>query len=224
LLREWPILLNREKSLEYSLSCQIYTAYGTLLREGLKFQNQSWGLLTLLRLTRQYKATDPRDKVFAVIGIVTNVDSIPVDLKPDYGLSTEEVYLSVAMHNLEKLKNLELLAHAGTNSTSQNPKCPSWVPDWIHSNEYRAVLAPTAAKTKFCSAGDSQPTLSISADKKILTIRGAVIDIISHLDHSVMYGEEDLKLDPCTQAGQDRMNLRSKANFEKFEAFRRSSI
>lgn len=188
------------------------------LRQALRFQNQNWALLGLLRLTRQYKATDPRDKVFAVMGVVTNADSIPVDLKPDYGLSTEEVFLSVAIHNLEKLKNLELLAQAGASSAGQNPKLPSWVPDWIYSNECRAVIAATVVKTKFCSAGDSQPTLSISADKKILTIRGAVIDTISQLDHSVHYGEEDLKLDHCTEAGQARMDLRSKANAENFEA------
>lgn len=127
------------------------------------------------------------------MGVVTNANSIPINLKPDYGLSTEEVYLSVAVHNLEKLKNLELLAHAGSSLAPQNPKLPSWVPDWICSNDGRAVIAATAVKIKFCAAGDSQPTLSISAEKTILTIRGAVIDTISQLDHSVVYGEEDLK-------------------------------
>jgi hypothetical protein len=189
------------------------------LRQALKFQSQGWGLLGLLRLTRKYKATDPSDKVFAVMGVITDPDSIPVDFKPDYGLSTEEVYLSVAMHNLEKITNLELLAQAGTCSAPHNSNLPSWVPDWICSNDHPAVIATTVERTKSCSAGESQPTLSISADKKILTIRGVVIDTILQLDHSVLYGEDGLKLDDCTEAGQARINLRSKANAENFETF-----
>ncbi|KAE8445911.1 hypothetical protein EG329_012690 [Mollisiaceae sp. DMI_Dod_QoI] len=189
------------------------------LRQAIQFQNNSWGLLSLLRLTRKYKATDPRDKVFALMGVVTDAGSILVDLKPDYRLSTEEVYLSVALHYLEKLKNLELLAHAGINSALRNPKLPSWIPDWGSCNENRAVIAATVVKTNFCAAGDSQPTLSISADKKVLSIRGAVIDTISQQDHSILYGDEDLALDHCTEAGRARLNLRSKINTESFEAF-----
>ena len=41
------------------------------------------------------------------MGIVTDPES--VSLTADYRISTEEVYLSVAVQNLEKLKNLELL-------------------------------------------------------------------------------------------------------------------
>jgi len=38
-------------------------------------QNHNWTLIQLLRSTRKYKATDPRDKVFALQGVVTDTNS-----------------------------------------------------------------------------------------------------------------------------------------------------
>jgi hypothetical protein len=70
-----------------------------------------------------------------------------------------------------------------------------------------------------CASGDSEPTLSISADQKILAVRGAIIDTISQLDTTILIGSEDAKLDHGTKAGQARIALRSKASFETYMAF-----
>jgi hypothetical protein len=81
-------------------------------------------------LTRRFLATDPRDKVFALIGLVGVPDSIGLEI--DYRLSTEEVYLSVASHSLEKIRDLGFLANGGIGSAPENPKLPSWVPECEH--------------------------------------------------------------------------------------------
>jgi hypothetical protein len=165
-----------------------------------KSQDMTFGLLDLLRLTRKHLSIDPRDKVFALMGVVTNADSMGI--KADYRLSTEEVYLSVAVHNLEKLKNLDLLGNGGISSKLQNPKLPTWVPDWSHDNDRRPVIATVARGRGMCASRDSQPILSISADQKILFVRGAIIDTISQLDTTILIGSEDAKLDHGTKAGQ----------------------
>src|ERR1700733_9422418 len=46
------------------------------LARAYKNLNKGRALLKLLRLTRQYMATDALDKVFALIGVVTDIDSI----------------------------------------------------------------------------------------------------------------------------------------------------
>jgi hypothetical protein len=182
-----------------------------------KSQDMTFGLLDLLRLTRKHLSIDPRDKVFALMGVVTNADSMGI--KADYRLSTEEVYLSVAVHNLEKLKNLDLLGNGGISSKLQNPKLPTWVPDWSHDNDRRPVIATVARGRGMCASRDSQPILSISADQKILFVRGAIIDTISQLDTTILIGSEDAKLDHGTKAGQARISLRGKASFENYMAF-----
>jgi hypothetical protein len=150
------------------------------------------------------------------MGIVTNPDSM--DIKADYRLSTIEVYLSVAIHNLGKLKNLELLGSGGISSAPQNLKLPSWVPDWSRVNRGSSI-ATLARRRGMCASGDTQPTLSISADKKILTVRGAIIDTISQLDATILIGDEDAKLDHGTIVGSARIALRSKTSFEGYMAF-----
>jgi hypothetical protein len=151
------------------------------------------------------------------MGIVTNSDTL--DIKADYRLSAVEVYLSVAIHNLEKLKDLELLGNAGSSSTPQNPKLPSWIPDWSHDNDRRLVKAAVARRRGMSVSGDTQPTLSISADKKVLTVRGAIIDTISRLDATILIGDVDAKPDHATVAGAARIALREKASFESYLAF-----
>ena len=185
------------------------------LKMALSEQTEGWPMLELLRLTRRYMATDPRDKVFALTGIVLDPDSIGLEL--DYRLSTEEVYLSVAIDNLIKLKNMVLLANGGISSALQNPKLASWVPDWSHGNDRRIIIASSAQILNFCAAGDSQPAISISADKKVLTIRGAIIDSISQLNTYTLFTNEDL-LDHGTKAGLAKIQLHIKAVDETLRA------
>jgi len=168
-------------------------------------------------LTRKYLSTDPRDKVFALMGIVTNPNSIGI--KADYKLSAEEVYLSVAVHNLVKLKNLELLGNGGISSAPQNPKLPFWVPDWSNVNDRRSVIAVVARRREMCAPGDSKSTLSISADKNILRARGAIINAISQLDTTILIGDEESNLNHGTAASLARIALRSKTSRKSYKAF-----
>jgi hypothetical protein len=58
-----------------------------------RFQNNgSLPLLELLELTQAAEATDPRDRVFALLGLVSPEESLPVRL--DYRLSPCEVFCS----------------------------------------------------------------------------------------------------------------------------------
>lgn len=56
------------------------------LSQGHKIKDATWDLLGLLRLTRKYMATDPRDKVFALMGVVTAPGSKCLEV--DYRLSS----------------------------------------------------------------------------------------------------------------------------------------
>jgi hypothetical protein len=45
-------------------------------------------------------ATDPRDKVYGLLGITTDLDPLDESLFPDYEKSVEEVYTTIARHFL----------------------------------------------------------------------------------------------------------------------------
>ena len=182
-------------------------------------QASVWELLGLLRLTRPFKSSDPRDKVYALIGLV--LDPQGIDLKADYNISTEDLYVSVAIESLDKRKDLTLLANAGMPSTPGDLKLPSWVPDWTNNNEGRAIIAATLAADAVnrSATKNSQPKLSISAGSKVLTIRGVQIDTIAKLETSLLFGEGVFQLDNDAVRREARWNLRCKACLDSYVAF-----
>jgi hypothetical protein len=81
-------------------------------------------LCTLLLRHRGTLASDPRDHVFALVGLAQDGDQLTVD----YELSASDIFVETAKHILVKQKNLRFLAAAGMSQRT-NPKLPSWVPD-----------------------------------------------------------------------------------------------
>lgn len=169
---------------------------------------EDWTLLELLRLTRKYNATDPRDKVFALHGVVTDPGSIGAAV--DYSKTLEEVYTDVAVHELMQKKTLFCLANAGISPRPENPKLPSWVADWSHDNERKSIIA---AGAKFNADRGSPPILSISDDRKILTVRGFVFDTIAELNR-VLATRERIDMDPTSDIAQKKKIIEGKRTIE----------
>ena len=63
-------------------------------------------MATLSLRTCFSKCSEPRDRVYALMGITTD----EVDLNPDYSLTVGEIYKDVALQHLYQLNNLELLS------------------------------------------------------------------------------------------------------------------
>jgi hypothetical protein len=70
------------------------------------------------------QATDPRDKVFAYLGIAKDGHM----MVPDYTASVQKVYTDIVKSYLNKDQNMNIISkhHRGYNILS----LPSWVPDW----------------------------------------------------------------------------------------------
>jgi hypothetical protein len=92
-------------------------------------------LLELLFLTRAHKATDPRDKLFALVGLAADVLASDWEVLPDYSIPVDEVYRRFALWYLTRKRNLEIfsfgrsLENCPNSSSSELDSLPSWVPD-----------------------------------------------------------------------------------------------
>jgi hypothetical protein len=84
-------------------------------------------LLDVLHRSRNCSATDPRDKVYALLGLVNQqmADSISVN----YSRSKEVVFTMIATDLLQKQGRLDVLSHA-VNQRVDTTLFPSWVPQW----------------------------------------------------------------------------------------------
>lgn len=82
------------------------------------------GLLSLLQEFSGRKATDDRDKVFALLGLAGDIRSI----KPNYSLSTVQVYRRTVIDLINQSGSL--IALSGDMKRKNSRGIPSWIPDW----------------------------------------------------------------------------------------------
>ncbi|KAF6839148.1 ankyrin and het domain-containing protein [Colletotrichum musicola] len=143
-------------------------------------------LFELLCLSRNNLATDPRDKVYGLLGLTD--DAVSKAIIPDYSPenSVADVFTEVAAAIVEDGGAADLLHHAGVDQ--QIPGMPSWVPDWTIQS--RSNLP---AHLYQCM-GKSSPTASVLKNddgKPKLAVRGAVISRVNHVGPAWKYYSHD---------------------------------
>ena len=94
-------------------------------------------VLAVLSKSRNCSATNPRDKVYALLGLMHPAFS--TKLPVDYSLSVSEVFTKLAVHCMNEGR-FDVLqhCHSGYESKSQ----PTWVPQW----DFRAAYEPPPAQ------------------------------------------------------------------------------
>ncbi|KAK8058831.1 HET-domain-containing protein [Apiospora phragmitis] len=97
---------------------------GTMLRE-------------LLWLLRTKSSTDPRDKVYGVLGLLPEVSfDEQTLLKPDYSLAASQTFARCTQYLIESEKDLMALVGPRTRQSD----LPSWVPDLVPQDGRGAIL------------------------------------------------------------------------------------
>ncbi|KAH7343023.1 heterokaryon incompatibility protein-domain-containing protein [Rhexocercosporidium sp. MPI-PUGE-AT-0058] len=91
----------------------------------------------MIQEIRRYQASNMKDKIYAVLGLVKkfNPEYSADHITPDYSLPLEDIYTSVTMSILIELPILSCLSYIGNKPSGLDClRLPSWVPD------YRAAL------------------------------------------------------------------------------------
>ncbi|KAF6805087.1 heterokaryon incompatibility [Colletotrichum sojae] len=100
-------------------------------------------IVDMLARTRQLEASDPRDKIFALLGISGNFPGSDIDAAIDYDKSVAEVYADFARDHIQASKSFDMLSYV-RHTVSFRPffvspfsSLPSWVPNWDCSRASR---------------------------------------------------------------------------------------
>ncbi|KAG0649579.1 Heterokaryon incompatibility [Hyphodiscus hymeniophilus] len=165
-------------------------------------------LSLLLTKCADFNATDPRDKIYSMLGLAS--DDSPRFIRPDYNKDTRTVYTEAAHYVLGTKHPLALLGYAGigdrgtSRGTSSSPASPavldlpSWVPDWTCPPRATALDQPLHNhydQTQYYASGFSKPDFSFS-DTNILTIAGACVDEIVEVTEVCNMSEKGTKKEP----------------------------
>ena len=130
----------------------------------------------LLLTLRRRKATDARDKIYALLGLAS--DQTKELIKIDYNRTVSETYQEVTLALLQATRDLRVLALV-PNSAARSQELPSWTPDW-RDNSLLGTPAPLRGN----------PENSVSKPKEYFTAaytatKGSVLtltDLPTHLD------------------------------------------
>jgi len=159
--------------------------------------SKSYTLAELLRMFRGQQASDPRDKVYAFIGMASDGCGIPID----YKYSKRAVYLRTArMLRLHSgLLSMLLAVESPDRPVVSGPVLPSWVPDWTTKQmlipRFIEELASEFSANRGLSVTDVQYS-SPSPSSNILVIKGLYIGVITgmHVTPLLHDGEADDKI------------------------------
>jgi len=148
------------------------------------FRNSELHLSPLLIFTWYRKATDPKDRIFALLGLLP--EGLYPTLKPDYHLQPSEVFIAVTRVCIEVDKSLAILRTAGLKYRRDvlSPHMASWVPDFVNhedpekSSDEVFDLVDTRIATRYMT-----PVMGPRSVGLRLQLRGFVVGIMSKCVH-----------------------------------------
>ncbi|KAL1602386.1 hypothetical protein SLS60_005802 [Paraconiothyrium brasiliense] len=159
-------------------------------------------LIPLLWIASGMETTDPRDRVYALIGIpLARTPHGETVVKPNCNLSMEEVYFETACALLQNEYEAPwLLSFAERNDRKSvlDHRSPSWIPTWHIRPNVMGI------SNDQCLAGGIAQGLPafVDYDSKTLQVTGSIFDKIVWLSDYIEY--DDLVLDPSDWSDEVR--------------------
>ncbi|CAH0058503.1 unnamed protein product [Clonostachys solani] len=107
--------------------------------------------LEILRACRRKLASDPRDKIFGILGVLPK--EVRNEFPPDYNLSVKDLYTEVVDFLIKTTQRLDVICeaiHFPVHTSSAD--LPSFIPDWSHSPQ----TASMGHRYNFSAAGSTK--------------------------------------------------------------------
>ncbi|KAL6705440.1 hypothetical protein ACN47E_006705 [Coniothyrium glycines] len=150
--------------------------------------------LDLLMRWRHRLSTDPRDKVYALLGLL-QANCLPTAQPCSYSINVVDLFAGVTVDLIRYEEGLRALLGAGGVSPT-TLELPSWVIDftyldvigrrqlkwWTHSHRYWA----------FSACGQSKPGIKVSKDKRRLALNGIHFDEIVAVNEVYRVREDEV--------------------------------
>jgi hypothetical protein len=152
-------------------------------------------LADLLKESVSLKATNPLDKVYAMLSLSS--DDSDRAIVPDYRKSPQQLFTEVAKYFVSIAEPFSILSSAGIGHERNYDDLPSWVPDWTTPTAGAFLNVPNLGKGYRGSRG-SQTQVTLYQDGTSLEGMAIYLDQIIALSTVHLPGAEDdiFQIDP----------------------------
>lgn len=164
-----------------------------LMRLRLQYPDAQWDhadMLWLLWHVLPLHSSDPRDKIYSILGLIDTEELQTLNIRPDYTISVEDCYRTATLAIMSSTKNLDVLLTDRASVSAYN--LPSWVPDWSAIDRPTAVALirdedrDRAADPKYrvfrASSCEDWNVTPIQDNPKSLAVSGYIFDRIVALE------------------------------------------
>ena len=134
----------------------------------------------MLVLNRDRDATDPRDNVYALRGMLDEV--VAHSIHVDYCTSLGEVYAKAAKTSIKQDGNLAVLGAVEYRRTEESRfEMPSWVPDWRYRGSTNVDLSMRRhnGSTYFNASNGERPRVILYSEPRKLGLKGFSVAILT---------------------------------------------
>jgi hypothetical protein len=173
-----------------SHNVQAWTATRSMnLFNDLKNMGGRWDMFTLLMRAMGFQASEPRDKVYSLVGLSgegSDSTYIPEALQANYDKSCRDVYRDVTRYIIKSSSNLSIFAHI--RYVPEGKPLPSWSVDFaadahweqisylVMCRHYKGWHSTTEKPNK--ASGNLPVDMPVSPSDEILALRGLLIDVV----------------------------------------------
>ncbi|KAG6365473.1 hypothetical protein INS49_007084 [Diaporthe citri] len=162
------------------------------------FRRERMSLAKCLQYTRDYEATDMRDKLYALLGVASDIS--PEDIVPDYTKSTRTVFLDLVHFLATRRRSLDIISAGRHLRPSTTParsqlqpgdKTPSWLADWHVSQGLRPLDSEGMDKASYCASRGANAVVRMDAFPMALEVEGVLVDKIDFFGEAITSSAQD---------------------------------
>lgn len=158
-------------------------------------------LTTLLNKATRFKASDPRDKVYSLLGLTgeTEATSLPIPIQANYDKPARDVFRDITRYIILSAMDLRILTLI--RYIPDWHKFPSWVVDFTAEVQWERISffewsrgaeeLQSVKETYNNAAGGLPVDLRVSSSDNILTLTGLRIDSIYDICNAMSKSELD---------------------------------
>ncbi|KAH7087852.1 heterokaryon incompatibility protein-domain-containing protein [Paraphoma chrysanthemicola] len=140
-------------------------------------------MLRLLTAMRPRLATNPRDKVFAIMGLLRG-DRRDLGIVPDYTASVSDVYCTTATAIIRGTDSLDILSHCVDENEDEEDEelcLPSWIPDWSIADALCVPLVQNSFEElrHYNATPGSTASAKFYPEPDVVGVTGQLVDVIA---------------------------------------------